>query len=628
MQKLGTLLVALTLAVVVIATAVPNTAAAGGETQSISDKTRVFLNVRDCDLLPPDSAPSSRDVMALLRNLTKVDAVGAATSDRTANSFIMHVDERQVQHQGCWLVARGVLNAHAVLRAAARRGGQARLGFRERRAVAFTEADVENVDSFERIKHHAIEYARDQLRENWQRQQSGAHARRAVVLTEHTDRRTALKHVTLEIDDRVHLTGYVADRKSAQDVSAAMLEYLETVVNATGGPPAQTPWHLDRISAPLGDASFTIPANYNSLPQGIVYVLDTSLLPTHNEFLTAGAPPTRASIIYETFLGLPNGCNTHGTHVASIAAGTNVGACPTCRVYGITVLDCNGNGWFSGVLSGLNAVLDHCTNANYQGIVINMSLGGRSSDPSLRDALATVLNALRRDCDAVIVASAGNDGADACSYVPAAMVDFDAGHVLSVAATSFDDGYASFSNYGACVSLGAPGVEIYAAVSSGTNQYGYMTGTSMSGPLVAGVAAQHQRNRPEMWLSGVAMARHQHRTDQSMQAMALQFGTITHAHILTTSAKDQLSGVRAPAVTPNRLLLFSSALGMNYTEYAEKPPNNSDQSSFIQLPTTPQMLWSSVGSGASADPTDVLHESRVLSAFLIFAIGVLFAVVP
>lgn len=166
----------------------------------------------------------------------------------------------------------------------------------------------------------------------------------------------------------------------------------------------------------------------------------------------------------------------HGTHVAGIAGaeinnGTGVaGMAGDSKLMTVKVLDQYGIGWYDDIAQGIVYAVDNGAQ------VINLSLGGTASSQALQDAVNYALAH-----NVLVVASTGNDGG-AVLY-PAAC-----DNVLAVAATDRDDQRPSFSNYGPQVDVAAPGVDIY---STWPWRDGYWTesGTSMSAPHVAGVAA-------------------------------------------------------------------------------------------------------------------------------------------
>ncbi len=167
--------------------------------------------------------------------------------------------------------------------------------------------------------------------------------------------------------------------------------------------------------------------------------------------------------------------NGHGTHVAGIAAAvTNngrgvAGVSWGARIMPVKVLDAAGNGTFADVAAGITWAADHGAQ------VINLSLGGTSASSVLQDAVDYASAK-----GVVIVAAAGNYGANFVLY-PARFPN-----VIAVAATDSTNARADFSDYGPEVDVAAPGVDILSTFPGG---YGYLSGTSMSTPFVAGLAA-------------------------------------------------------------------------------------------------------------------------------------------
>ncbi len=245
-------------------------------------------------------------------------------------------------------------------------------------------------------------------------------------------------------------------------------------------------WGLDRIDQtdlPL-DGLYTYP---NPSGQGVnVYVIDTGLNAAHSEFsgrVGAGrnfAPNSGGLLCNLLGLGCKtdaantSDCNGHGTHVTGTAAGTVYGVAKQATVHAVRVLGCNGSGSNSGVIAGVDWV---AANAQLPAVA-NMSLGG--GDSAALDA--AVQNAI--DAGVTFVVAAGNDNANACSGSPNKVPD-----AITVGATTNTDARASYSNYGSCVDLFAPGSNITSSWYSSNTATNTISGTSMASPHVAGAAA-------------------------------------------------------------------------------------------------------------------------------------------
>jgi len=202
------------------------------------------------------------------------------------------------------------------------------------------------------------------------------------------------------------------------------------------------------------------------------YIIDTGVLSTHTEF--GGRVLSGFSSVSDS-----NGtedCNGHGTHVAGTVGGSNFGVAPGVAIVPVRVLDCSGSGSTSGVIAGIDWVIaNHVAGTP---AVANMSLGGgRSSalDIAVRSGV---------DDGVVFVVAAGNSTANACQSSPAGEP-----LAITVGSTTSADTRSSFSNYGSCVDVFAPGSSITSAWYTSTTASNTISGTSMASPHVAGVAA-------------------------------------------------------------------------------------------------------------------------------------------
>jgi subtilisin family serine protease len=208
-----------------------------------------------------------------------------------------------------------------------------------------------------------------------------------------------------------------------------------------------------------------------------VYVIDTGIRLTHSEFTG------RMSNGYDAVMvgGNANDCNGHGTHVAATVGGTTFGVADKVTLHPVRVLDCNGSGSNSGVVAGVDWVRAN----RILPAVANMSLGGGVSS-ALDTAVTNAINA-----GVTFALAAGNENVDACNTSPARVAA-----AITVGATTNTDARASFSNFGTCLDIFAPGQNITSAWLTSDTATNTISGTSMAAPHVAGAAAIYLASSP------------------------------------------------------------------------------------------------------------------------------------
>jgi subtilisin family serine protease len=235
-------------------------------------------------------------------------------------------------------------------------------------------------------------------------------------------------------------------------------------------------WGLDRIdqrNLPLNNlySYATTATNVHA------YIIDTGILTTHTDF------GGRASSGFDFVDNDSNAtdCNGHGTHVSGTVGGSTYGVAKGVSLVGVRVLNCSGSGTNAGVIAGI----DWVTANAIKPAVANMSLGG-SASTAVDTAVTNSINS-----GVVYGIAAGNSNANACNFSPARTPA-----AITVGATTITDARASFSNFGTCLDIFAPGQDITSDWFSSTTATNTISGTSMATPHVVGAAALYLATHP------------------------------------------------------------------------------------------------------------------------------------
>lgn len=277
------------------------------------------------------------------------------------------------------------------------------------------------------------------------------------------------------------LEGYVADIPSnriddvRRDPRVAYVE-PDRIFSAES---QRLPWGIDRVEA---DRSSTRAGDGRGRVSRVhAYVLDSGVDAEHPDLNVAGQ--------LDFADGPSTDCLGHGTHVTGTLAARDdsrlvVGVAPAAPVVSVKVLDCDGHGSTSDVVRGIDWVTAYARRP----AVANLSISG-SPSRALDDAL-------RRSVRSGILYSvaAGNDHDPACERSPARAGAGTANGIVTVGALDSDDEEASFSNFGSCVDVWAPGVNVLSTRLGGGTLA--MLGTSMAAPHAAGGAALRLSARP------------------------------------------------------------------------------------------------------------------------------------
>jgi len=320
------------------------------------------------------------------------------------------------------------------------------------------------------------------------------------------------------------------------------------------------PWGLDRID----QAGLTLDGtfNYPNTGAGVnVYILDSGIRHTHTQF---GGRVVQAYAVVNDGYG-PDGCYTHGTHVAGIVGGSTWGVAKGATLHSVRVTDCAGLVTTSGLIAGVEWV----TANHVRPAVANMSLSSIASS-ALNLAVTNSINA-----GVTYVVSAGNANADACNYSPANLPA-----AIAVGAIGGLDARGNYSNFGPCVDIFAPGTQIYSASNADDSAYFLDTGTSQASAFVAGAAAIYLASNPSASPAEVSQA------------------------LLSGATAGAVTGLTPD--TPNRLL---RVVGGSSSTTTPPPPPPANTAPAASITASCQKAVCSLDGSASRDDAGVVSYS-------------------
>jgi subtilisin family serine protease len=336
----------------------------------------------------------------------------------------------------------------------------------------------------------------------------------------------------------------------AKDPNVESIEQDRVVV--LQGDQVDPPWGLDRVDQRSGTRNSRY--SYTKTGTGVAaYVIDTGVLASHVDF---GGRVGAGFTAFNDGRGTTD-CNGHGTHVAGTIGGATYGIAKSVAIKPIRVLNCSGAGTNSGVIAGINwAINDH---AILTPAVANMSLGS-SYSAAMNSAVANAT------ADGIVfVVAAGNDNRLACDYSPAS-----APSAITVGAIGASDDRASFTNYGSCVDVFAPGVNILSAAITSSSATQVLSGTSMASPHVAGAAALLLQSDPTATPAQIAASIVRSATPDVITGLAAGSPNLvlyTGAAIVSPSPPTSLTAVGGVTQASLSWIAPTQSGGTNVTDY-------------------------------------------------------------
>ncbi|KAI6646336.1 Cuticle-degrading serine protease isoform X2 [Oopsacas minuta] len=308
-----------------------------------------------------------------------------------------------------------------------------------------------------------------------------------AVLSDNTVHKVSLLPVVdyIEKDQRVHMSPMENTTTSKGPTFAGPTDGLQLSTDR---------YNLDIINKPTDGCRNNEYDPPNDGTGADIYIIDTGINYDHADFKDSHGVTRAKYGGYDPIIPSKDGadCNGHGSHCAGIAGGITSGVAKNANLYSIRVLDCSGSGWTSEIIGGLDHVAgrheERHQDADFVASIASMSLGGGYSN-AFNKAVNDVVGK-----GVFVVSASGNDGLDACNSSPGSATDS-----INVGASSepipgCENPIAYFSNWGTCVDIIAPGVDIMSVDFSNNNDFTKFSGTSMACPHVAGAVALLLKN--------------------------------------------------------------------------------------------------------------------------------------